>query len=158
MNRNDGRPVRAIVPGQQVSGKPIGERQQQQHYAHHPRGFARFFIRAPEKHLPHMEHHHDDHQARAPVMQASNHLAAGQFGNDVAKAVIRLTRSRRVVQREQNSGGDLHQKCEHRHAAQNLMPARGVRNILVQKMIYRGLDAGTFFEPVDNAPQQFHAF
>ena len=59
IRRHDGTPVGTVVPGEQVTGQPISQRQQQQDDADHPGGFARFFVSAEQKDLGHVEH--DDH-------------------------------------------------------------------------------------------------
>ena len=94
-----------------------------------------------------MEHHDHDHHAGAPVVQPAHHAAAGQFGQDVAQAVVRVAGRGRVVEGQQRAGERLHQEEEHRHAAEHLMPAARGRNLLVEELAHRGLDAGAVVEP-----------
>lgn len=63
LRRDHGAPIGAIVPGQKVSGEAVSQGDQQQDAAHHPGGLARFFIRAPDKHLHQVQHDDDDHKA-----------------------------------------------------------------------------------------------
>ena len=127
-------PVGAVVPGQQVAGEPVRQRQQQQHHADHPGGLARLLVRAVQEDLHHVQHHHHDHHAGAPVVQAAHQAPAGEFGQDVAQAVVGVAGSGRVIEGQQRAGEGLHQEQEHRDAAEHLVPAARRRNLLVEKL------------------------
>ena len=80
-------------------------------------------------------------------MQAAHQPPAGDLGQDVAQAVVGIAGRGRVVEGQQRAGEGLHQKQEQRHAAEHLMPAARRRNLLVEEIADRGLDARAVIEP-----------
>ena len=105
-------PVRPVVPGQQVSREAVRQREKEQDNSRHPGGLARLLVSAIEECLGHVQHHHHDHHAGAPVVQTAHEPAARDFRQDVAQAVVRVARCRRVIEGQQRAGEGLHQKQE----------------------------------------------
>src|SRR5262249_14280612 len=108
-------------------------------------------VRAPEEHLHHVQHHHDDHHAGAPVMEAAHQASGGELGEDVAKAVVCVTWRGRVVERQEGSGEGLGQEQEHRHAAEDLVPAARGGDVFVEKLADGGLDSSAMVQPLADA-------
>ena len=132
-------PIGPIVPGQEVSGKAVRQRHQQQHHAYHPGGLARLLVGAIQKYLDHVQHHHHDHHAGAPVMEPANQPARCQFGEDVSHAVIGIARRRRVVERQQGARKCLGHEQEDRHAPEHLVPPAGGRDLFIEELADSGL-------------------
>ena len=139
LRRDHRAPVGPVIPGEEVSGEAVGQREQQQRNSRYPGGFTRLLIGAVEECLGHMQHHHHDHHAGAPVVQAAHEPAARDFRQDVAQAVVRIAGGRRVIEGQQRASEGLHQKQEQRHTAENLVPAARCRYLLVEEIANRGL-------------------
>src|SRR5437660_1167799 len=82
---DNGTPVRAIVPGQQVPGQTIAKSEQKEYATHNPGAFARLLVSTPEKNLGHMQDHDADGHAGAPVMQPAHQPPTGNLSEDVAQ-------------------------------------------------------------------------
>ena len=145
---DDGAPIGAVVPGQEIARQTVGERKQQQHDAGHPGSFARLFIRSIHEHLDHVKHHHHDQHAGAPVVETADETTAGQLGEDVSQAVVGVAGGRRVVERQQDTGEGLDEEEEQRNAAENLAPTAGSGDLLVEEIADGGLDPGAVVEPL----------
>src|SRR5258706_14379276 len=87
------------------------------------------------------------------MMQAADQTPRGQLRHDVAQAVVGVAWRRRIVECQQDAGEDLGQESKQSPTARHLKPSSRLRNILVEKMLDRGLHAGSVFEPIEHASQ-----
>ena len=75
VDRDDRRPVGALIPGQQVSGQREREDQPEQREARQPRQLARRLVGAERDHPQHVQRRGDDDEAGAEVMEPANEAA-----------------------------------------------------------------------------------
>ena len=81
------------------------------------------------------------------MMQRAHQTSRSDLRHDVAHAIVRCNRRRRIVQCQQNPSDCLHQEREQRHAPKHLMPTGRSRNLFVKKVLNRTFDSGAVFEP-----------
>ncbi len=148
LRRDHRSPIGPVVPRQQVPGKPVSQREQQQYNPDHPGGLARLLVGPVQENLHHVQHHHHDHHAGAPVVQPAHQPSRRQFRQDVAQAVIGIARGGRVVEGQQRSGECLHHEQEHGDAAEYLVPPARRGNLFVEELAHRRLYAGAVIHPI----------
>jgi hypothetical protein len=82
--------------------------------------FARFLVRAHEKRAHHVDQHAENHQRRAPRVQAADQPAEMRLGHDEAHALERRVGGRPVIDHQQNAGDHLVEKQKQRQAAERV--------------------------------------
>ena len=87
-----GSPVRALVPGQQVTSEAHAQRCQQKNDPGEPGDLARKLVGCKEKGAQHVQEHENNHQGSAPMVDAADKPAKGYFVHDVLDAVIGIFR------------------------------------------------------------------
>ncbi len=142
-------PVGVLVEAQHLAGEGHAEGQQQQHHTDDPGQLARELVRAEHEDLHHVDQHHRDHEVRSPAVQRTQEPAQGHVVVQELKAVPRLTRRRRIHQRQQDAGHHLHHQQHRGGTAEDVPPARGLGGYRVHHR-FRGRfsQSKPAFEPV----------
>ena len=107
------RPVRQLVPGQQVAGEREREREQQQHHADHPVELARLLVGAGVEHAHEMQRDDEHHEVRRPAVHVPDQLPEAHAGLQVLHVAVRRA-DRRRVHEHQVDAGDEQDAEEHR--------------------------------------------
>ena len=75
VERDRRRPVRLLIPRQQIAGERKGEDDQQEQHADHPVQLARLLV-GPEQHdAQHVDDRRDDDEAGAEEVKTAQHAA-----------------------------------------------------------------------------------
>src|SRR4051794_25305946 len=83
------------------------------------------------------------------MVQSAHQTASRNLGEDIAKAVVRLTRRGRVVKRQHDPGKKLDQDHEKSYAAKDLMPPAGRRNVFSEEVADTGRNTGPLIQPLN---------
>jgi hypothetical protein len=84
---DDDRPRGVLIPPEELSGEPHGEREREEDHARQPVHLARELVGPEEEHLPHVDAHHEDHRRRAVVVQAAEHVAEAVVRDEIQRLV-----------------------------------------------------------------------
>ena len=110
LRADGGRPIRLLIPWQKITSKSHAEREDEQSDADQPCQFTRIFEGSGYEHSQHMDEDHDDHQGRAPMMDAADQPAKRDAVHDVIDAVVSVIGRRRVIDRQENPRHALQDK------------------------------------------------
>ncbi len=143
-----GRPVRLLVPRQQIAAERERQDHEQQHDARDPGGFARLLVGAEQHHPQHVRHRRDHDEAGAEEVQPAQQPAERQLLRDVAHALVRVVGRRHVEHRQHHAGGQLGAEQEQQDAAGDEPPAHAGRQLLVEQVRQARAIARTGVEPV----------
>jgi len=134
VDRHGGRPVRLLIPRQQIAGEREAEDEEQQDDAGHPRHLAWLLVRTEHHDAQHVNHCGNDDEARAEEVQAADDAAERQLIGDVADAVVGVLRRGHVVHRQHHAGNQLHAEQEEQDAAGDEPPAGSGREPFVEQV------------------------
>ena len=148
VDRDDGRPVGALIPGEEIAGQREAEDERKQGETGEPRDFTRRLVRAERDHPQHVRRERDDDEAGTVVMQAA-HEPAGAKTIDEPHAVVRVIRRRRVVERQERAGQQLDREEPEQHAAEREEPPGARRQRFVEHHTRRVAIPGAGMHPVD---------
>src|ERR1700722_8947241 len=118
-------PISIGVEPHDLAAKRQTESHNHQDNSGYPGEFTRVFICAPQKHLGHVAHHHDDHHRRAPVMHPSHYPAQRLSIIKKLQAMISFSRRWHIGHGQENAGDDLDHETGERHATESVEPALG---------------------------------
>ncbi len=155
VDRDDGRPIRALVPRKQISRQAEREHEEQQHDAGRPRNFSRALVRAEKQHAQQMQHGEDHDEAGAEEMKPAQHAAELQLRHDETQALVRVCRHRHVVHRQRDAGDELQRQEEQQHAAEREKPVHVARHRLVENAPQAGSISSAIVEPVAERHQSW---
>ena len=134
LNRDFGCEQCIEIPRQQVAGETEHERDDEQDDADDPLQFARLLVRAPQQNLEHVHHHECDHRRRAPIVEREDELTGGNLLDDVLRRFPRGCGGRRVVERQEDTGRNLHEHREHGRAAESVPVASAAGDVLGEEV------------------------
>ena len=150
------RPVRALVPGQEVAGEPEPDRDHEHAAAHDPGQLARVLVGRLEEDPEHVQDQEHDHQVRGPVVDAPDEPAELDVAGDGQHALVGAVGRGAVVQRQQRPGDHLDPEQEERDPAE----VEGLR-VARDADVEQGADERRQVEPglgpVERAPRMFVA-
>ena len=143
------RPVRRLVPRQQVAGEALGETQHEQEHADEPVQLPRVLVGAEEEDAPHVQEHQDDEARGAPAVHAAHEPAGPEIVGDVLDRGVGLVGGRLVVHRQDHAGRRLDDEGGQRRRAERLEPVDVGRDVAEEEVADRADDARPLLEPVD---------
>ena len=150
VDRHDRRPIRALIPGQEIPGERERENEPEEREAGEPRELARRLIGTEHHDTQQMKHQEDDEEAGAEVVETA-HEPARRRAADEPHAVVRVIGRRRVVEREDGAGQELHRDQREEHAAEREDPAGARRDLFVEQHVTHGAIARPVVDPLDQA-------
>jgi hypothetical protein len=156
VDRDGGRPVRLLIPRQQVPGQREAQDDQEEHDACHPRHLARRLVRPEQDDAQHVDDGGNDDEAGAEEMQAADDAAKRHALADVADAVVRVIRRRHVVHRQDHPRDELDAQQEEQDAAGDEPPAHARGQRLVEQVAAARAIAGPGVEPVEEGTETAH--
>ena len=150
------RPIRLLVPGQQVARERKRKRQPEQRQADHPDHLPRPFVGAPDEHLQQVQPDQHHHRRSAEVVQTADQASEGQL-LDVLDRLVGVVGGRHVVHHHERAGDQLDEECHRHRTAEDVGPT----NLCGQRLIHELMDgrnhARLLFDPVpDHADQSHH--
>ena len=119
---DDRRPVRLLVPREEIAREAESEDEEEERDAHEPVQLAGAAVRAEDERARHVEDGEDDHRRGAPVVEASHEPAREEPRLDRLHAFPRVVRRRRVREREREAGDELDEKDDERRGSQREEP------------------------------------
>ncbi len=135
------RPVRELVPGQQVSGEGEREREQQEHHADHPVELAWRLVGAGVEHAYEMQEDDQHHEVRGPAVDVPDQLAEADAGLQVLHVAVRGADRRRVHEHQIDAGDEQDAEQHRRDEAQPVRvpvpehPLRDLDRVEVQEEV-----------------------
>src|SRR5215472_16557845 len=96
-----------------------------------------------------MQHDDANGHTGAPMVQAAHQPSAGYLGENVAKAVVGITWSGRVVEGQHGAGKRLDQDQKKRDTSEDLMPACRGGNFFIQKVVDGRFETGAMVKGFD---------
>ena len=152
---NGGGPISALVPGQQVTGEPEDQGQDEQQHAADPVQFARLLVGAHDENARHMGDAHHDHAVGRPVMDHADGRPKTDLVFDEQDAVIGFSRGGLVVEGQHDAGDALHHEQEGRDAAQAVPPIHGKPGDRLGRQFRKnGRKLVAFVHPLDGTGSQ----
>ena len=88
------------------------------------------------------------------MVKPPDQTPAGDLGHDVLEAVVGIPRLGGVVEGQQNAGKGLNEEEEQGNAAEDLVPAAGGGNILVEEVLDGRLEPGAMVHPIQDSSKQ----
>ena len=141
------RPIRLLVPRQQVSCKSETHHDKEEKNAEYPVHFARILVGAHAEHADHVRQHEHDHRARAPAMHGAQQPARRDLSLHELDALVGVVRSGGVERSEHHAGHDLYHEHGQRRAAQRVPPRQAVRHLAVEERPANAREVDAFVEP-----------
>jgi hypothetical protein len=105
--------------------------------AREPRQLARRLVRSEPDDAQHVQRGYHDDEARAEVVKAANE-PSGPRAADEEHAFVRVIGRRRVVQRQEGTGDQLHAEQREQHAAQREEPSGPGRQRVIEQHLASG--------------------
>ena len=112
------RPVRDLVPRQQVAGEAEQDGQVQEHDAHDPVELARRLVGPVVEDPHHVQEHEEHHQVGGPPVDVAGQQAERHPALDVQDVRVRLRLRRDVEEHQVHAGHGEHEEQEEAQAAQ----------------------------------------
>ena len=119
---DDGRPVRLLVPREEIAREAESEDEEEEREAHEPVQLARLAVRAEDERARHVEDGEDDHRRGAPVVEAAHEPSREEPRLDRLHAFPRVVRRGRVREREREARHELHEEHGERRGPQREEP------------------------------------
>jgi hypothetical protein len=153
VDADDGRPVRGLIPWEEVAREALGHAEREQQHTDEPAQLTGVLVRAEEEHAAHVQEHQDDEDARAPAVHAAHEPAPCDVVRDVLDRLPGLVRVGDVVHRQDDAGDQLHEERRQRRGAERLQPREVGRHLAEQEVLDAADEAGALLEPVDRREQ-----
>ena len=147
VDRDDRRPVRALIPRQQIPRQRESQDEAEERQPGEPRDLARRLVRPEHDDAQQVQDEKHDEKARAEVVEPADETP-GRRAADEADALVRVIRRRRVVERQESAGEQLDRDEGEEHAAEREDPSRPRGNLFVEQDVARRTEAGPRVEPL----------
>ena len=151
---HSGRKVGLLIPGKQVAGEAHGQNKKGKQRPRNPKQFSPPFKRPPEKGLQEVQGQHNDHCARAVVVQAAQERPCRHLLGDIGNAGVRRLGGGNIVERKGDTGNDLGDKDEEQSGTEDVGQACTAGDRLIQRCLHYAAQAGTLVKPTIDAGWQ----
>lgn len=115
VDRDRRRPIRFLIPGQEITGEGEAEDHEQEHDADEPCQVAWLLIRSEHNDSQHVYDGSHDDEAGAEHMKPPENAPEREAFHGKPHAVVRKLRRRHVVHRQDNAGEELEREQEKQH-------------------------------------------
>ena len=107
------RPVRQLVPRQEISREGEQECEHQQHHADDPVELTRLLVGARVEDAHHVQPHHQHHEVRSPTVHVSDQLPEADAGLQMLHVAVRRAHRRCVHEHQVHAGNEQYPEEHH---------------------------------------------
>jgi hypothetical protein len=151
---DDRRPVRGVVPREQVAREALEHAGREQEHADDPVQLARILVGAEQEDARHVEEHQDDEDAGAPAVHAADEPAEGHVVRDVLDRLVGRVRVGLVEHREDHPRDGLDEERRERRRPERLHPVDVAGDVAEEEVPDAADEPGAFLEPVERIEQR----